>query len=76
MGGQLDKESVDYDPRGPALKFRLQNEDGSLKLPVVFNDIMPDNLMKSTEIVVTWVCCGESSLWSKILQDEGRRDHE
>lgn len=55
MGGQLDKESVDYNPAGPVLKFRLQNEDGSLKLPVVFNDIMPDNLMKSTEIVVTGV---------------------
>lgn len=55
VGGQLDKESVDYNPAGPVLKFRLQNEDGSLKLPVVFNDIMPDNLMKSTEIVVTGV---------------------
>ncbi len=55
VGGQLDKESVEYDPAGPVLKFRLQNEDGSIKLPVVFNDIMPDNLMKSTEIVVTGV---------------------
>jgi len=55
VGGQLDKESVDYDPTGPVLRFRLQNEDGSIKLPVVFKDIMPDNLMKSTEIVVTGV---------------------
>lgn len=55
VGGQLDKESVVYDPAGPVLKFRLQNEDGSIKLPVVFNDIMPDNFMKSTEIVVTGV---------------------
>jgi len=53
VSGALDKESVDYDPSGPVLRFRLQNEDGSEKLPIVFHDVMPDNLMESTEIVAT-----------------------
>jgi cytochrome c-type biogenesis protein CcmE len=53
VGGVLDKESVEYDPLGPILKFRLQSEDGAQKLPIVFYDVMPDNLMKSTEIVAT-----------------------
>ncbi len=53
VSGALDKESVDYDPSGPVLRFRLQNEDGSQKLPIVFNDVMPDNLLESTEIVAT-----------------------
>jgi cytochrome c-type biogenesis protein CcmE len=53
VGGALDKESVDYDPSGPVLRFQLQNEDGSEKLLVVFHDVMPDNLMESTEIVAT-----------------------
>jgi cytochrome c-type biogenesis protein CcmE len=53
VSGALDKESVEYDPSGPVLRFRLQTEDGREKLPVVFHDVMPDNLMESTEIVVT-----------------------
>jgi cytochrome c-type biogenesis protein CcmE len=53
VSGALDKGSVEYDPSGPVLRFKLQNEDGSEKLPVVFHDVIPDNLMKSTEIVAT-----------------------
>ena len=53
VSGALDKESVEYDPSGPVLRFRLQTEDGDEKLPVVFRDVMPDNLLESTEIVVT-----------------------
>lgn len=55
VGGALDKTSVEYDPTGPVLKFRLKSEDGSEHIPIVFRDVMPDNLMESTEIVATGI---------------------
>lgn len=47
----VDKESVDYDTRDIELTFDLIDDQGN-RLPVVYNDVMPDLFMKSTSVIV------------------------
>ncbi|NOZ05446.1 MAG: cytochrome c maturation protein CcmE [Chloroflexi bacterium] len=50
ISGPVDKESVQYDASALTLKFDM-TEDGH-RLPVVYHDVMPDLLMKSTSVIV------------------------
>ncbi len=53
VSGQLVKGSVQYDPAQPLLKFTIQNSDSTYQLEVVYHDVMPDNFLKSEEVVAT-----------------------
>ncbi len=50
VSGPVDKESVQYDASALTLKFDM-TEEGQ-RLPVVYHDVMPDLLMKSTSVIV------------------------
>lgn len=53
ISGALVENSVDYDPAGPRLQFVLRNSDDTFSMPVTYADAMPDNFMKSQEVVAT-----------------------
>lgn len=53
VSGKLVKNSISYDPSGPELKFVIQSQDGNFRLNVVYHDVMPDNFMRSEEVVAT-----------------------
>jgi cytochrome c-type biogenesis protein CcmE len=53
ISGELVEDSVQYDPAKPLLEFALQSQDGRVQISVSYEDVMPDNLMRSEEIVVT-----------------------
>ena len=53
VSGQLVKESVKYDPTKPLLEFTIQNSDSTYRLNVIYHDVMPDNFLKSEEVVAT-----------------------
>jgi len=53
VSGQLVKESIQYDPTQPLLRFTIQNSDSTYRLNVVYHDVMPDNFLRSEEVVAT-----------------------
>ncbi len=53
ISGELVEDSVQYDPAGPLLQFVLQSEDGTVQISVSYGDVMPDNFMRSEEVVLT-----------------------
>ncbi|MFQ6033503.1 MAG: cytochrome c maturation protein CcmE [Candidatus Bipolaricaulia bacterium] len=53
ISGELVKDSVRYDSAKPLLEFVLQSKDGTTRVSVSYQDVMPDNFMKSEEVVVT-----------------------
>lgn len=59
VSGELDKESVVYDPTRPILTFRLRSPDGADTLAVTYRDVMPDNFLQGKEAVVTGYLRGD-----------------
>lgn len=59
ISGELVEDSVQYDPAGPLLQFDLQSEDGTVQVSVSYGDVMPDNFMRSEEVVVTGYLQGD-----------------
>jgi len=59
LSGELVKDSVRYDPAGPLLEFVLQSKDGTTRVSVSYQDVMPDNFLRSEEIVVTGYLQGD-----------------
>ena len=53
VSGKLVKNSISYDPTAPELRFVIQSNDGNHRLNIVYHDVMPDNFLRSEDVVAT-----------------------
>lgn len=67
ISGKLVRESVDYDPGGPLLRFVLRGRDSTFEVAISYEDAMPDNFMRSEEVVVTGYLAGEKFMAESML---------
>ena len=67
ISGELVEDSVRYDPAKPLLEFVLQSKDGGVRISVSYEDVMPDNFLRSEEVVVTGYLKGERFVAESML---------
>jgi cytochrome c-type biogenesis protein CcmE len=52
LTGKVVKGSVDKEPRGDELRFRIRDRDGSESVPVRYAGVVPDPFREGREVIV------------------------